>query len=60
MLKRHESTIEEYEKQLEEMAELRSELTTAQKINKRLEADITILESTQGKEYALQELVTRL
>ena len=35
------------------MKELRSELSTAQKINKRLEADITILESTQGDAYAL-------
>ena len=53
LLQRHESTIEEYETQLEEMQELRSELSTAQKINKRLEADITILESNQGDAYAL-------
>ena len=46
MLKRHETTIEVYEKKMEEMSEVRAELTTAQKINKRLEADISILEST--------------
>ena len=60
MLKRHETTIEVYEKKMEEMVEVRADLTTAQKINKRLEADIAILESTQGKEHALQEMVTKL
>ena len=60
MLKRHETTIEVYEKKMEEMSEIRADLTTAQKINKRLEADIAILESTQGKEHALQEMVTKL
>ena len=45
---------------MEEMQEIRADLTTAQKINKRLEADIAILESTQGKEHALQEMVTKL
>ena len=46
MLKRHETTIEVYEKKIEEFSDVRAELTTAQKINKRLEADISILEST--------------
>ena len=48
-LKRCEAVIEVYKKKIEQMADLRTELTDAQELNQKLYADIEMLQQDAEK-----------
>ena len=48
-LKRYEAVIEVYKKKIEQMADLRTELTDAQELNQKLYADIEMLQQDAEK-----------
>ena len=59
-LKRNEAVIEVYKKKLEQMADLKAELTDAQDLNQKLYADIEMLQRDQEKDQMLEDVVTRV
>ena len=59
-LKRNEGVIEVYKKKMDQMADLRAELTDSQELNERLQADIEMLQGDQEKEQMLEDVVNRV
>ena len=53
-MKRNEAVIEVYKKKVEQMADLRAELTDAQELNQKLYADIEMMSKDLQSEQQMQ------
>lgn len=59
-LKRNEAVIDVYKRKVEQMADLKAELTDQQELNQRLQVDIQEMQRNQDQDQMLEDVVTRV
>ena len=59
-LKRNEAVIDVYKKKVDQMADLRAELSQAEELNQKLYADIEMLQQDQENDQRLEDVVERV
>ena len=59
-LKRNEAVIDVYKRKVEQMADLKAELTDQQELNQRLQVDIQEMQRNQDQDRMLEDVVTRV